>query len=83
MQDHLREQGYEVMSCDISDVILKRLSTENPEREMLVTDAFKLPFTNCSFDIVLDKGKNQKACCFCAFQKNKKGLSFFEELWML
>ena len=54
VQDQMREEGYEILACDISTVVLERLAKK--DREMITVDAYNLPFTNSSFDVIFDKG---------------------------
>jgi len=63
MQDSLRAEGFEVLCCDISNVVLQRLSLKDPKREMCVCDGFKIPFKEKSLDVVLDKGTLDAISC--------------------
>merc|ERR1712129_299642 len=49
------------MACDISNIVLQRLSGE--KQEMITADAYNLPFTNSSFDVIFDKGTLDALSC--------------------
>jgi len=74
IQDSLREEGYEIMALDISTVILERLAS--PKREMVCADAFRLPFLNGMFDVILDKGTLDSISC----DKSRSLSPFFQEI---
>jgi len=56
----MREEGYEILVCDISTVVLEPL--DKKDREIIV-DAYNLPFTNSSFDVIFDKGTLDALSC--------------------
>merc|ERR1719373_983738 len=72
----MRQDGYEILACDISNVVVDSLSA-NKKREMLVADAYKLPFSNGSFDVILDKGTLDALSC----DKSRELLDLFEEIY--
>jgi len=75
VQDKMREEGYEILACDISSVVLERLADKG--REMIAVDAYNLPFTNSSFDVIFDKATLDALSC----DPSRDLQNLFEEIY--